>query len=706
MAEFGPEVTEAPEIAHAETEQRPVQPSTGGIRAFANVFGMAVEGTDNYLQGRANQANQQSLTAFQEEYINVIESARQGQIPRGAAQSRLNLLLLQYSQENPGLAKDFRQISGQLRGTAGGGSFLSEQTIDEKINDALRTKVFMEGWVDPNASESEINAAMYDFAEAERSSRSIRNQIESFELEMKEYAVGSARRQELEEAVQASTKRFLNTSLPGQTRDFGAKVNNILNSGADTATQLAQLDALWQEFETGSSQDLLRVNDSNFQTTYLKAFESLYNRARQVVTGETTREAWDAEMTNSLTAAKRGYMENPDIVALVAQTELFDSLFKGGGPMAQVLIERQAKVLLNAFEGNPQDSSTGDFTEAMRQVLKAEAGSDQAVQDQTTILNNGVATISDNVRRIERDASNAVEPIDWLSDPEFFSHVSNLDPTEVDGALRVLQDHYEEELYSMVSREFTKSNVVPFESEVGNTLPEEGGDRTPTPETVGVRGTPGGVEFYALDTGSPSARKEATRLNQQLKPVIDKSVKAFAHLEGHTNYQEVFTRQMDKYFPDGTAQEVKPIGELELKDFEDNILQASFEDGLDSLRNSLAQMESGHNYNAVGPIVSSGHHAGERAYGKYQVMEGNIGPWTEEHYGQSLSTAEFLGNTYAQEAVFAGEIYKSLKKYGSFEDAISVWFTGVPYAQALRENRRDVNLHVSQYVSGVLRGMQ
>ena len=95
--------------------------------------------------------------------------------------------------------------------------------------------------------------------------------------------------------------------------------------------------------------------------------------------------------------------------------------------------------------------------------------------------------------------------------------------------------------------------------------------------------------------------------------------------------------------------------------------------------NAIASIESrgSGGYSAVGPTTAKGN----RAYGKYQVMDFNIPTWTEKHLGQRLTPEQFLASPEAQDAVFQGEFGSSVQKYGNPQDAASVWFTGRPASQ-------------------------
>jgi hypothetical protein len=92
---------------------------------------------------------------------------------------------------------------------------------------------------------------------------------------------------------------------------------------------------------------------------------------------------------------------------------------------------------------------------------------------------------------------------------------------------------------------------------------------------------------------------------------------------------------------------------------------------------AISGIESGGRYDAIGPAANS---KGQRAYGKYQVMDFNIPTWTAEVLGKSMTPQEFLASPQAQEAVFKTKFGQFRQQYGSDQDAASVWFSGRPLA--------------------------
>jgi len=126
-----------------------------------------------------------------------------------------------------------------------------------------------------------------------------------------------------------------------------------------------------------------------------------------------------------------------------------------------------------------------------------------------------------------------------------------------------------------------------------------------------------------------------------------------------------------------------------------------FDDGMISFAvNAVADVESkgSGDYSAIGKEVTKGMYKGEKALGRYQVMPSNVAGWTKKHYGEELTPEEFLTNPEAQDAVVEGELMANFDKYGSIEDAVSVWFTGDPLDQATRRGAADQNITVGSYL--------
>jgi hypothetical protein len=123
---------------------------------------------------------------------------------------------------------------------------------------------------------------------------------------------------------------------------------------------------------------------------------------------------------------------------------------------------------------------------------------------------------------------------------------------------------------------------------------------------------------------------------------------------------------------------------------------------LDEFLGSLAKTESGGRYDAQGPVINSGMYAGDRAYGKYQIMGKNVPAWTKQYLGKAYSAQEFLKSPQLQESLMRARAGDLFNKYGNWQDVASVHFTGRPLAQATAAGAKDqLGTTVQNYVGSV-----
>lgn len=84
--------------------------------------------------------------------------------------------------------------------------------------------------------------------------------------------------------------------------------------------------------------------------------------------------------------------------------------------------------------------------------------------------------------------------------------------------------------------------------------------------------------------------------------------------------------------------------------------------------NALSGQESGGDYNVVNSIG---------AIGKYQVMTANVGTWSRQVLGYSVSPAQFRASPDIQERVVRGIFGGYVEKYG-LRGALATWYSGKP----------------------------
>ncbi|MCO5080875.1 MAG: phage tail length tape measure family protein [Rhizobiaceae bacterium] len=202
-----------------------------------------------------------------------------------------------------------------------------------------------------------------------------------------------------------------------------------------------------------------------------------------------------------------------------------------------------------------------------------------------------------------------------------------------------------------------------------------------------------GGKGFALDapstkTNIPAARATGQEIGKAIVPVIQQAAEGPAwERQGRGG-----TPGMPAAIQTGKAmaQGVVPV------------LERGIDAGLQTYAAAIRKIESGSyagNYGAMGRVITNpnSRYYGDRAYGAYQVMGGNIPAWTQEVLGTSMSIKQFLGDQSAQDKVFYAKFGQSLQKFGNAADAVSVHFTGKPVAAA--GNVNDGSNTNAQYIS-------
>jgi hypothetical protein len=125
---------------------------------------------------------------------------------------------------------------------------------------------------------------------------------------------------------------------------------------------------------------------------------------------------------------------------------------------------------------------------------------------------------------------------------------------------------------------------------------------------------------------------------------------------------------------------------------------------VDQIKYSISQNESNGRYDLDGPMILHGHYQGDHAIGKYQVMQSDLPEKLRDAGLPPMTPAQFKANHQAQELQFEHEFINGyMKKYGNFNDAASVWFSGRPFQQA--GNASDGYMTVPAYVAKANRSL-
>lgn len=115
--------------------------------------------------------------------------------------------------------------------------------------------------------------------------------------------------------------------------------------------------------------------------------------------------------------------------------------------------------------------------------------------------------------------------------------------------------------------------------------------------------------------------------------------------------------------------------------------------GFDDFFAAIAQQESGGDYSAVNGRTG--------ASGRFQIMPGNIGPWSQQYLGRRISVAEFRSNPQLQDKLARAVLSDYYQKYGA-RGAAAAWYSGKPGRADDYTRFRSNEPSVGEYVDQVL----
>jgi cell wall-associated NlpC family hydrolase len=108
---------------------------------------------------------------------------------------------------------------------------------------------------------------------------------------------------------------------------------------------------------------------------------------------------------------------------------------------------------------------------------------------------------------------------------------------------------------------------------------------------------------------------------------------------------------------------------------------------------AIAQQESGGDYGAVNPRTG--------ASGKYQILPGNIGPWSEQYLGRRISVSAFRRSPKLQEQLARAVLRSYFDRYGA-RGAAAAWYSGSPKNAGNYHRSRPNEPSPGEYVDQVM----
>lgn len=557
MAEFGASSTEAPETQNFVQPLPPVE--TAQVREP-----IAVQGVTNlfrqFREARAGQREKEGnafLSRFANEQLGIAMAVDQGKLTPQAATSRMTTNLMSAIHSNPGLRDELLKTNTTISNQAGIKELVTEGTEEYQRQQNLWDNLVEQGLVKPDASQEEFIQAEENFRLAAEAQRRYKAEMDTISMERAQLGLSRERIQTLDLKESRQSEKLFIDSYPAMMDEFQTKGDKYLARLNDPEWNEAEVvDLINREFNMFEQQWALHFSkmDSDQANALMKGFREYKDLLIAEATGEQNRE---------MLTRKRDDIIRRNEIALLESDPVFSRVTAASNLGLEQLMMATPKLrnavsdaIMNGLEGDtPTNPFSGD--EAKREAYRSyldflsadpeTLDDDQRAEQERHITNvlQGVKTFGEV---LEESPDRGIPMFtDWLSSPQFLKLRNEHEGVfeNQNTAVQMLVQNFDENVWPMVEREFRNNDIatVTLQETEGVGPPVVGGmETTPTAGQVGYRITGGGMEFFALDQDNTEAVRKARKLNRELAPVINKTVKAMAHLEGNNDYRAMWER--------------------------------------------------------------------------------------------------------------------------------------------------------------------
>lgn len=591
--DFEPRQVEAPK--DFSTVKKPIAKDPVLLQGLADVFG-------NFRKSIEGTKGDSVLGEFQKKQLLIVDALETGDIKSSKeARLRLRRNLMEFSSSYPQYAKDLVNVHSKILGFS---DVVDTGSDEERRRTKLVDKLTNEGLLAPDASESQIDAAIAHNQSRESRLQALESRQKELSVMLSEENLSSAQRSRLEDEQRDVWRTYVKEEAPDQVKRMRNQFDQILQSDISEADKEAQITDLMIGFR--SQQEIIqlrRILGSEESEAFFKPFEMMEQTYLRRSKGELRDDELERELSRIENYNASILAADPNVQKVMGAKKLFgDSAILPMIVQNSGVMQSMYKVMTDnttPVPANPYDpKNEGGFNQLLKELpdlLDRVEGDEELTEEVKEQVNGTLQGAADNEGSIRRDPIKARTLVENLASTKFYEKVVKregiVDQEFASEAREALKLHYNDEVMGMVKREFQENNVIPEhlikggEGDLGNFTAGMKFDpsmQQPTPEAVGYRTTNSVMEFYPIDSGNALAVKKARELNKTLAPIIRNMVKADAHLSGHNRYQEVWESYADQVLsPDFLGQ---PAG----GDEGDDLTLEAFERGSSKLNEAMA----------------------------------------------------------------------------------------------------------------------
>ena len=576
MADFSR--TGLSEIPSTAAPQPGVVDQSGAIatQGLANLVNQ-VGGIFSKLNDQVQQEKKDTfLGQHSQEVLRIANAVAQGRMSSSEGQTRTRALVASAIGNNPGLQDDILKNTASIVNNSVLGSVISTGSKKEQELAKLKESAVAEGYIPAGASEQQVQEGV----NAYQSTKLAENQLKLMQAKLTyETGKGSFEDATLKRESEAALAAYASTNFVAYRNKLNEVMSDLSSNKITQDEAYAKVQLLYANVDqvVGATAHA----GSDFISNTVKPYTSSRDVVLDMIKGGTSLEIAQNKLTAAQTQVKINAFNDPAIRKAYGLLQILGVAVMNDPTLAGLIIadanvarffsqaEGGEKIDITSEKGSDTSKAASAYLGALKggmdQVNKIIDTTDgTTTKDEAKKKEEGIRTqvigLLDSVTASKKDlgAPRWNDLMSTLASSEFGAYATqkgnNIPPEKLAAVNEMVQREYVDHVIPLIRDEFDQRTIG---DRIDRNLSKDGLyvlTKTPTNSIVKIQFDGAGVSFMPIESTNrndiASAKEEAARLNKEVAPIINRSLRGIAHLSGTTDYRTVWEQTFkDRLLP-------------------------------------------------------------------------------------------------------------------------------------------------------------
>ena len=560
---------------------------SGALNNVANLFQGIMGGVEAAKKQQKANTQNSVITGYAKKVTQLNAAVQQGTKTQAAAQREQRALYNQYISNYPSLTEDLTKFNSTIMGSEGLGDTLAKgSAVDQQIQadtKAATAAGFVNPGMTPEQQEAGVNAfraQQHQINQMDFYSKQLGITQQKLSIQASQESIAASRTSRANAAMDLQLKRQklriqqatsdVATSYFDKTRVQLDNLNQQVAQGLPAEQALQQLEKMKTDF-AGLTMPIRGVAGADYVDAMSKPIMDAIEAQKDFVSGKITKDVYQNKLDLSNVKSNLEIMSNPEAAQIINISKLTGNTFSV--PLVAAFGDKLVDLVRRGIEpganpgnmspDNPQEQAqTKTYFNTLRDVTKNLGNKDPRLVDPketfsevTAHANQVLQGISD-FSSAQKNPSQLNAAVDYLASPEFLALQqmgAKFNQDAVEGAKNAVSTNYNDKLIPAVRDEWQRSKTVlgapTGVKQIGRVaIPVQ--PTGATTDAVRYVWTGNSIQFKPAPglERNPQVMAKAKELQKSLAPLINKSVRMSAHLDGSQEYTKYFQANEEAFF--------------------------------------------------------------------------------------------------------------------------------------------------------------